>query len=340
MAQSATERPAWPVYFATKVAAIAGNTFVESVRQPVYGALVGSAIALILVSPYITMFTLQQSPRLITDMGLATVLLAGLLLAAFTASSVISHELENRTVLTVLAKPVGRGEFIIGKFIGVLLGLTVATYLLSLALVLTVSGGALEADIEQELSLTVVLSLFGSMFLAICYGLYSNFFNDRPFTSRAIGALVPLFTIFFVLFFFVNPREFTIQIGKGIDLKIVLACVMLLWSILILAGVAIAASTRLNVVVNITFCSGVFLLGLLSDYLFRQKGGDYLFGKILYRTIPNLQAFWISDYLTGQNPLLPLYLPQLVIASGLYAFFLLAALLFLSMLLFQRRQVA
>jgi len=336
---SGKERPSPLAYFFVKVYSIAANTFLESVRQPVFAVIVASAVGLVVVSPYITMFTLQQSPRLITDMGLATVLLAGLLLGAFTASNVISQEIENRTVLTVISKPVGRAEFILGKYLGVMAGLVIGSYLLSLALVLTVSSGALEADIEQELSLWIAVSIFGSMFLAVCYGVYSNFFQDRPFPSRAIGAAIPLLTICFLIFAHVDTRALKDHwgaFGKGINLQIVYASTILVWAILVLAGIAVAVSTRLTVVVNVALCSGIFLLGLLSDYLFRELGKDVWLAKVFYLVIPNLQAFWVSDFLSA-NVRVPF---SLVIITGLYAMFLMGASLFLAMLLFQERQVA
>jgi hypothetical protein len=341
------ERQSPILYFLVKVYSIAANTFLESIRQPVFAVIVGSAAALIIISPYITMFTLQQTPRLVMDMGLATVMLAGMLLAAFTASNVISQEIENKTVLTVVSKPVGRMEFILGKFIGVMAGLIVATYLLSLALVLSVSGGALEADIEMELSLAIVCSLFGAMFIAVGYGIYCNFFRDQPFTSRTVGAVVPLFTFVFLVFCFVDPRNSRIGgFGTGINVQVIFACIMMLWSILVLAGIAIAASTRLTVVVNITLCSGLFLLGLLSQYLFRTLGKGNAIAQGAYYVTPNLQTFWVADYLyttlsTTMEKAAMVYVPwQLVVASGFYAFCLLGALLFLAMFLFEERQLA
>ncbi len=341
------ERRSPVLYFLVKVLSIAGNTFLESIRQPVFAVIVGSAVALILISPYITMFTLQQTPRLVMDMGLATLMLAGMLLAAFTASNVISQEIENKTALTVVSKPVGRMEFILGKFLGVMAGLVVAAYLLSLALVLTVSGGALEADIEMELSLAIVLSLFGAMFLAVAYGNYGNFFRDRPFTSRTVAAVIPLFTLVFIIFCFVDPRNSKIGgFGTGINVQVIYACIMMLWSILVLAGIAIAASTRLTVVVNITLCSGLFLLGLLSPYLFRHLGKDYAVAQAAYHVVPNLQTFWVADFLyttlsTTMEREAMVFVPwQLVMVSGIYALCLLGALLFLAMFLFEERQLA
>ena len=328
------ERTPPGVHFLVKVYSVAANTFLEGVRQPVFAVILGGATALILVSPYITMFTLNNSPRLIKDMGLATIMLAGMLMAAFSASKVVSEEIENRTVLGVISKPVGRMEFILGKFLGVISGLLVGVYLLSLAFVLTVTGGALEADIEQELNLWVVLAVFGSMFMAVCYGVYSNFFNDRPFPSRALGAAVPLFTISFLVFVLVDPREF--PKGPFVDIRMVYACVMVLCSILVLASVAVAISTRLSVVVNVSLCSGVFVLGLLSDYLFGRFESSVMAAKVLYRLIPNFQVFWMTELIAANVPL-PL---GHMVWSGVYAACHLAAFLFLAMILFEQRQVS
>ena len=335
LGSGSVERTSRLAHFVVSVCSIASNTFVEAVRQPVYAVILLCAASLIALSPYITMFTLMNSQKFITDMGLATVMLAGLLMAAFSASSVISHEIEIRTALTVISKPVGRMTFIFGKFIGVLAGLVVGVYLLSLVLVLTVSGGALEANVEEELSFAVVLAIYSSVFLAVGYGIYSNFFNDRPFPSRVIGAVIPLLTIAFLVFCFVDPREFTVgPFGTGMDVQTIYACVMVLWAILVLAGIAIAISTRLGVVVNVGLCSGIFLLGLLSDHFFRMS--DLLIAKVLYRIVPNLQVFWMADLHSAGVRVTASY----VGFAGVYAALQLTAFLLLAMLLFRGRQLA
>jgi len=273
-------RPSGVLFFLTKVRCIASNTFVEAVRQPVYFVIVGGAVGLILISPYLTMFTLMESPKFMRDMGLATMMLAGLLLAAFTASSVINDEIENKTVLTVIAKPVGRMEFILGKFLGVMAGLVVAGYLMSLTLSLTMAGGAMEADIEQEISPGVVLPLIGCVVLAVGYGVYCNFFYDRAFTSRSLAALVPLFTLCFAIFIHWDPRAVEGKPAWGwlrsFDHEVVGASVMVMLSVLVMAALAVAISTRLTAVVNIVICSGVFIAGLLSDFLFRKTAEEPL----------------------------------------------------------------
>ena len=337
LSDSSARTPA-VIGFVTKVYAIAANTFLEAVRQPAYAVIVASATALIITSPYLTLFTLNQGPDMMTDMGLATILLAGLLMAAFSASSVISEEIENKTVLTVISKPVGRGEFILGKFLGVAMALVVGCYLLTIALLVSLAGGSFESSVETDLSIGVALAVMACMVASVCYGAYCNFFHDRPFPSRAIGAALPLFTVVLLFFSFINPDGYQrVAPFSTISGQVVYACIMVFWSIVVLSSVAVAASTRLAVVVNLVVCSGVFLLGLLSEFLFTSDfSREYMAAKIMYRLVPNLQAFWVAQHVIAK-----VNVPfDHIIMTGLYAFFTVMAFLFLAMALFQERQVA
>src|SRR5690606_27955164 len=76
--------------------------------------------------------------KLLVDMGLSTLALAGLLLAAFTATGVLSNEIENKTVLTTISKPVSRPMFVLGKFAGVAAALVLAYATLAIIFLLTV----------------------------------------------------------------------------------------------------------------------------------------------------------------------------------------------------------
>ncbi len=73
---------------------------------------------------------------LIQDAGLSNILLSGLFIGVFSASSVIYNELKGRTAATILSKRVGRGEFIVGKFFGIAISITVAVAIMSLVLMI------------------------------------------------------------------------------------------------------------------------------------------------------------------------------------------------------------
>lgn len=105
-----------------KTTAIARNTFSEAVRQPVLYVILFVGIALLLLSFAFTLFTFSEenTAKMIKDMGIATITLCALLVALFTASGVIADEIDKKTALTVLCKPVTRVQFLIGKYIGII----------------------------------------------------------------------------------------------------------------------------------------------------------------------------------------------------------------------------
>lgn len=104
-----------------RLPSIAKNTLSGAVRQPVFYVLIGAGAALILISFPMTLFTFSEhgTAKMIHDMGIATITLVSLLAAIFSASAAITEELDRRTVLTVLCKPVSRTEFILGKYFGI-----------------------------------------------------------------------------------------------------------------------------------------------------------------------------------------------------------------------------
>jgi ABC-type transport system involved in multi-copper enzyme maturation permease subunit len=101
---------------------IARNTFVESVRQPIYFVLIAIAGLCLVLTTWSAGFSMGMSEsgevsgdnKLLLDVGMATVFVVGVLLAAFLATAVISREIENKTVLTVVSKPVSRVTLVLG----------------------------------------------------------------------------------------------------------------------------------------------------------------------------------------------------------------------------------
>ena len=106
-----------------KTTAIARNTFSEAIHQPIVYIIAGLGVTLLLLSFAFTLFTFSEenTARMIRDMGLATITLCALLAALFTSSSVIADEIEKKTALTVLCKPVTRLQFLMGKYLGIIL---------------------------------------------------------------------------------------------------------------------------------------------------------------------------------------------------------------------------
>src|SRR5256714_2204214 len=137
---------------------IATNAFMELVRQPVLLLLMTSSAVfeIFLATPYY--FAFGDEPKLVKNSTLAVMLLAGLLGAVLSASASLAREIRSGTALAVLSKPVGRAQFLLAKFTGLVLALTVLTYV-NLIAVLLASRMAFDAYGSTDLFAVSVFAL-------------------------------------------------------------------------------------------------------------------------------------------------------------------------------------
>jgi hypothetical protein len=148
------------------------------------------------------------------------------------------------------------------------------------------------------------LAIFaGGVLAAYGIGGFSNFFLRRPFVSDAFFALVAMVTLAaYVIITFTTQRA---SLGEmaAVDWRLVPAAVLILFALWILASLALACSTRVDVIPTLAICSAIFLVGIMSDYLFglhAEKGSWW--ASVLYTVTPNWQLFWLADVLeTGKH---------------------------------------
>ena len=88
-----------------------------------------------------------------------------------------------------------------------------------------------------------------------------------------------------------------------VDWRLIPAAILILFAVWILAALALACSTRLDMIPTLAICSAFFLVGLMSDYLFgRPADQGSWWATVLYTVIPNWQNFWLADALdTGKS---------------------------------------
>ena len=109
-----------------RVFAIATNTLIELARQKVFYALLLFALVLIGSSVFMAQFSFQQEFQILKDVSLGAMSIFTSLLAIIATARLIPQDIEDRTVYTILAKPVPRYEYILGKLFGVLLLLAIS----------------------------------------------------------------------------------------------------------------------------------------------------------------------------------------------------------------------
>lgn len=150
--------------------AVAVMTFREAVRDRILYLLLAFALVLIGAARFLALLTVGSEARIVADTGLVAIAFFGVLTAIFVGVSLITKEIEQRTAYTVLARGMGRGTFVLGKYLGLLLTLWVNAGIMSLGFIILLAwrGEPILAIlpalwlIAVELAVVTALALFFS----------------------------------------------------------------------------------------------------------------------------------------------------------------------------------
>ena len=128
----------------SRLSAITLNTFREAVRDRVLYNLVLFVLLLVASAPLFSQISIGLEKLMLVNVGLSSISLFGVIIAIFVGIGLVSKEIEKKTLYTILSRPVRRWEFIIGKYLGLLLTLVVNTALMTvgfyLALLIFING--------------------------------------------------------------------------------------------------------------------------------------------------------------------------------------------------------
>ncbi|MHC4904218.1 MAG: ABC transporter permease [Planctomycetota bacterium] len=317
-----------------RLLAISKNTFVETLRQPIYTVIILFSLLLMFLAPAISMYTLDEDIKLLRELGLSTLFLAGLFIAVFASTGAITEEIESGTITTVLSKPISRPAFVIGKFLGVCGAVALAHLLITMVLLMMIRHGVLETA-SDEIDWTVITAAATAILASVIITSFMNYaYELNPLSTGVVLSVV--FMAFGILFLLFVDRDWKFNPADNhFDRFDIIASLLLLLAMFCLVALAILFSTRFNEVLTLTFCVGFFLLGLISDWVFGRFADQHLWAKIGEILTPNLQVFWVSDaiYETGVIPMKYLYM------AFIYAVLYAGGILSVAIAMFQRRQV-
>ena len=224
----------WP-----KGGAVAVAAYRESLRQPMFWLIAGLAAVLILISMVIPYFTLGDDYKLMKQVGFDAVMLFSGLFGLLTASISVNDEIEGRTAITVISKPVSRRQFFIGKYLGILL----ACFTMSLML-----GWVLTWALYWKPRFDPLDDVVDTMPFEVSHWVKPKF-----------DAVVPT----------VEGSAWARGMGSwlGDTTAHHLGIVRIFGQVMILLAICTALATRLQFVVNLVICLGVFLIGNLSPIM-------------------------------------------------------------------------
>ena len=187
-----------------RIIAVARNTFREAIRDKVLYVLLFFAGAAILGSKAIGWVSIGQDVKIMKDISLAAVLIFGVLIAIFVGTNLIYKEIDKRTLYTILARPMHRYEFILGKYLGLAAVLALVTFVMTAAAALYVIalGGAITLTY-----VSAALLIYCELLLITAFAILLS-----SLTSPILGAL-----IVFSVFLFGNATNILVDLPKQLD---------------------------------------------------------------------------------------------------------------------------
>jgi len=154
---------------------VAGNTFRETIRDKILYNLVLFAVLLIGASVLLGTITIGEQARIVNDLGLAAINLVAVIIAIFVGIGLVTKEIERRTIYTILARPITRVQFVLGKYMG--LGLIVmvnVTIMFGMFLgTIWLTGNVIHGSLFQAVELILVETLL-VMAMALFFSTFSS----------------------------------------------------------------------------------------------------------------------------------------------------------------------
>ncbi len=208
-----------------RIGQVAVHTLKETVRDRVFLVSLLFAVLLIASSVVVSPLAAGEQDRVIKNMGLASISAIGLFLAIFVGASLVHREVERRTIYTLLSRPVSRGEYVIGKYVGIVLTLALnvgsmallfsalvyfyldslsvahiaAIYLIGVELAVVASASILFSVLSSPvLGALFTLALYFIGHLAGDIGTFAEMIPSRPaaLLCKGVSTILPHLTLF------------------------------------------------------------------------------------------------------------------------------------------------
>jgi hypothetical protein len=302
----------WP-----KGAAVARAAFREGYRQPMFWMLLGLAVVLMVIAPFLPYWTFGEDYIMVKEMGFDTIMLAAAAFGVLAAAMSISEEIEGRTAVTLMSKPVSRRQFLLGKFAGI--------FLCCLLLILGLGW------------------LFDHLLL------YKRWFDRMEPVPLSSGVTAWIDRLDMpsdaqnVLRGMASWGQHTAEVLPGLAMSASL--------VMILVAVAVTLATRLPMIVNVVTCLVVFFLSNLAPILVQStrpldtsRAGPVQ--KLLHFTaqsfdtlLPGLELFRVRPTMIDEQTLPMRDYLQHVGAVTVYGLLFTAIVLLLGLVLFEDRDL-
>ncbi len=290
--------------YGTRAGIIARATTKEAIRQTLFFLLLLISAAVLAMNTFMPFFTLGDDIRELKNCGLATLLISGVLLAVWTAGTSITNEIDGKTAMTLLSKPITRRQFVFGKYVGI---------------------------VQSVLWLFLPLTLLMAFLIFYKVGYDQKESSEEVamwFEWKAVAGGVEL------------PSPNPIRMAAVT--QVLPGVVLCFFQVCVLGAISVAVATRLPMVVNLVICFAVFVVGNLTPMMVTQGKtviqNEFVtfVARLIATVLPSLHSFDIYGVLARGGTVPPNYLGVSLLYGASYA----AATILVAFILFEDRDLA
>ncbi|HIE05347.1 MAG TPA: ABC transporter permease [bacterium (Candidatus Stahlbacteria)] len=172
-----------------RIWAIMISTSQEILRDKILFTILGCGIVAIFCVKLIVPLSVGEEQRIITDFGLSAISIFGILITIFIGTRLVYEEIKLKTIYTILSKPIRRWEFIMSKYLGIILSIVIVTAVLTGGFIVYLL--IFKLPINRSIFLSILLELFELMIIASITLVFSTFTNP-------IGSGIFTFAFYFI----------------------------------------------------------------------------------------------------------------------------------------------
>jgi len=297
----------WP-----KGGAVALAAFQEGLRQPKYWVLVVAGISLMAVSTIIPFFTFGEDIKVVKELCFVCTMLMPGIFGLLAASISVSEEIEGRTAVTLMSKPILRRDFLLGKFVGIALAALTMTIFLGWWLIWVVlykdylDPPIAAPEVPDPAWITEFISGIGQ-------GSVADITRGMCLWISDAGEALPGLVIGFC-------------------------------QVMVITALAVALATRVPMIVNIVACFAVYFLGhlttILTEVTARENALVRFIAQLFDTILPSLDNFDVGPAIIRDNPVPPMDYTIYAAHVTLYGLTFTAIALLLGLILFEDRDLA
>lgn len=317
-----------------RIGALAINTFRESVRDKVLLTMLvigGLVMGVATVVPFVA---LGEGEKIVKDIGLSSITLVCVLIAVLVGGRIVYLEAEKRTIYLILARPVRRLEFILGKYLGLMLVLAVSLLSLTGVFYVVLANVLMPPASPAGLVFRVAAVGIFAAALTTLFVVLARPWGGAGGRQRRNGVVLAgcVAVIFATLAAFVANRT------MAPTLHLLWSVVMTYLELALVTAVAVMFSTFVTPIAGAVFTFAVYFIGHGTPLLkqlaaMSTMSAVRVLGIVLYYVLPNLTNFNIR----GEVVHGALLNPQALVLSAAYAVVYTATLLLVSIALYSRK---